>query len=119
MISQEPFKLECSYLVCILMITCYIVGLRTGCLLLNIPFICPIYFPSILWRMKLFVKDFSRTMQARVVIFGSQVHDVVLFCGIEKQSSPVYSSLYLSNFLSFHTLRNEIFRQRFLNNQAS
>ena len=35
-ISQEPFKLECSYLVCMLMMTCYIVGLRTSCLLLKL-----------------------------------------------------------------------------------
>ena len=116
---QEPFKLECSFLVCRLMMTCYIVGLRTNCLLLNLPYICPSFFPSILWRMKFFVKDFSRTMQARIVIFGSQVYDALLYCGIENHSSSAYSSLYLSNFLSFHTLRNEIFRQRFLNNHAS
>ena len=69
--------------------------------------------------MKFCVKDFSRTMQARMVIFGSQVHDPLLYRGIENQSSPAESSLYVSNFLSFHTLRNEIFRQRFLSNQAS
>ena len=64
--------------------------------------------------MKFFVKDFCETVQARVVIFGEQVDNVVLYGGIGNQSSPAYSSLYLSNFLSFHTLKAEIFRQRFL-----
>ena len=53
-------------------------------------------------------------MQARVFIFGMQVDNDVLYCGIANQPSPAYSSLYLSDFLSFHTLSNEIFRQRFL-----
>ena len=64
--------------------------------------------------MKFFVKDFSETVKARVVIFGMQVDNDVLYCGIANQPSPAYSSLYLSNFLSFHTLNAEIFRQRFL-----
>ena len=61
-----------------------------------------------------FVKDFCETVQARVVIFGEQVDNDVLYRGIANQPSPAYSSLYLSNFLSFHTLNDEIFRQRFL-----
>ena len=64
--------------------------------------------------MKFFVKDFCETMQARVVIFGEQVDNDVLYRGIANQPSPAYSSLYLSSFLSFHTLNDEIFRQRFL-----
>ena len=64
--------------------------------------------------MKFFVKDFCETVQARVVIFGEQVDIDVLYRGIANQPFPVYSSLYLSNFLSFHTLNDEIFRQRFL-----
>ena len=64
--------------------------------------------------MKFFVKDFCETMQARVVIFSEQVDNDVLYRGIENQPSPAYSSLYLSNFLSLHTLHDEIFRQRFL-----
>ena len=67
----------------------------------------------------IFVKDFSSTMQARIVIFCNQGNDALLYRGIENQSSPAYSSLYLSNFLFFHTLRNEIFCQRFLNSRAS
>ena len=66
-----------------------------------------------------FAKNFSTTIQARMVIFGMNVDDNLLFCEIEYQPSPAYSSLYLSNFLSFHTLKNEIFHQRFLHNYAS
>ena len=64
--------------------------------------------------MKFFVKDFCETVQARVVIFGEQVDYDVLYRGIANQPSPAYSSLYLSSFLSFHTLNDEIFCQRFL-----
>ena len=60
------------------------------------------------------VKDFCETVQARVVIIGEQVDNDVLYRGIANQPSPAYSSLYLSNFLSFHTLHDEIFRQKFL-----
>ena len=64
--------------------------------------------------MKFFVKDFCKTVQARVVIIGEQVDNDVLYRGIANQHSPAYSSLYLSHFLSFHTVNDEIFRQRFL-----
>ena len=64
--------------------------------------------------MKFFVKDFCETVQARVVIFGMQVDNDVMYRGVANQPSPAYYSLYLSSFLSFHTLNDEIFRQRFL-----
>ena len=64
--------------------------------------------------MKFFVKDFCESMQARVFIFGKQVDNDVLYRGIANQPSHAYSSLYLSDFLSFHTLNDEICRQRFL-----
>ena len=64
--------------------------------------------------MKFFVKDFCETVQARLFIFGMQVDNDVLYRGIVNQPSPAYSSLCLSNFLSFHTFNDEIFRQRFL-----
>ena len=64
--------------------------------------------------MKFFFKDFCKTVQARVFIFGMQVDNDVLYRGIVNQPSPAYFSLYLFNFLSFHTLNDEIFRQRFL-----
>ena len=54
--------------------------------------------------MKFFVQHFCETVQARMFIFGEQVDNNVLYRGIANQPSPVYSSLYLSNFLSFHTL---------------
>ena len=40
--------------------------------------------------MKFFVKDFCETMQARVVIFGMQVDNDVLYGGIANQPSPAY-----------------------------
>ena len=63
--------------------------------------------------MKCFVKDFSSTMQGRMLIFGMQLDYDLLYRGIENQSSPAYSSLYLSNFLSFHTLKSDIFVKDF------
>ena len=63
---------------------------------------------------KIFVKDFCETVLARVVIFGMQVDNDVLYRGIANQPSPAYSSLYLLDFLSFHALNDENFRQRFL-----
>ena len=64
--------------------------------------------------MKFFFKDFYETVQARIVIFGMQVDNDVVYRGIVNQPSPAYFSLYLSNFLSFLSLNDEIFRQRFL-----
>ena len=64
--------------------------------------------------MKFFVKDFCGTVQTRVVIFGMQMDNDEVYGGIVNQPSPAYSFLYLSNFLSFHTLNEEIFRKRFL-----
>ena len=64
--------------------------------------------------MKFFVKDFCENVQAGVFIFGKQDDNDVLYRGIANQPSPAYSSLHLSDFLSFHTLNDEIFRQRFL-----
>ena len=59
--------------------------------------------------IEFFVIDFCETVQAGVVIFGMQVDNDVLYRGIANQPSPAYSSLYLSNFLSFHTLNYEFF----------
>ena len=50
-----------------------------------------------------FVRDFCRTWQARIVIFGMLVDNDVLYCGIENQCSAAYSLLYLSDFLTCHT----------------
>ena len=64
--------------------------------------------------MEFFVKDFCETVQARIIIFVMQVDNDLLYRGIANQPSHAYFSLYLSDFLSFHTLDNEIFSQRFL-----
>ena len=64
--------------------------------------------------MKFFDKDFSETVQARIFIFSMQVDNDVLYRGFANQPSPDYFSLYLFDFLSFHTLNDENFRQRFL-----
>ena len=63
--------------------------------------------------MKFFLKDFSTTMQGRILIFGMQVDDDLLYRGVGNKLSPAYSSLYLSKFLFIHTFKNEIFRQDF------
>ena len=64
--------------------------------------------------MKFLVKDFCETVQPRVVIFGMQVGNDVLYCGIANQPSDAYYFLYLYSFLPFHILINEFFCQRFL-----
>ena len=48
-------------------------------------------------------------MQARVVIFGTQVDNDVLYRGIANQ--PSHAFLYLSNFPPFNILNNKSFRQ--------
>ena len=64
--------------------------------------------------MKFFVKDFCETVEASVVIIDMQVDNDVLYRGIANLPPHVYSSLYLCDFLSFHTLNFEIFRPIFL-----
>ena len=108
-ISVKLCKLEYSYLVCRLIMMYCIVGMQTSLLLLILPCIFLFFFLS-----TFFFKNVCETVQARVFIFGMQVDNDVLYLGIANQPSPAYSSLYLSNFLSFHILNDEIFRQRFL-----
>ena len=64
--------------------------------------------------MNYFVRDFCETVHAGVVIFCMQDDNDILHCGIVNQPFHTYSSKHLSNFLSFHTLKNEICRQRVL-----
>ena len=66
--------------------------------------------------MKVFVKDFCGTVQAIVVIFGLRVDNAVLYYWIANPPFAAYSFLFLSDFLPFHTLDNENFRQRYLRN---
>ena len=63
--------------------------------------------------MKFFVKDFCEIVQATVFIFGMKVDSDLMYRGIANQPSPAYFSLYLSDFLSFHTLNDEIFVKDF------
>ena len=70
----------------------------------NVPAFVRLYFLSILWIMKFFVKDFSTTMQARVVIFVMQVDDDILYRGIENQSfsclfSPCICPIFFRSLL--------------------
>ena len=85
-----------------------IVGLRTSILLLILPCIC-LFLSFHTLNDEIFVKDFSETVLARVFIFGMQVDNDVLYCGIANQPTLAYSSLYLSIFLSLY-----IFHQRYL-----
>ena len=64
--------------------------------------------------MEFFVKDVCETVQARVNIFSMQVDNDVLYHGIVNQPSLFFSSLYLDNLFSFHTLNNEVSGERFL-----
>ena len=81
--------------------TSCIVGLKIGILLFILPFVCSFFFLS-----KFFVKDISTTFKDRNFIYGIQVHNDKLYCGIENGPSPICSSFYLFLFLSF-----QIFRQ--------
>ena len=51
----------------------------------------PAVLPSIPFLVKFWVKDFFTTMQARMLIFGMQVDDDLLYHGIENQPAPAYS----------------------------
>ena len=63
--------------------------------------------------MKFLSKISLKTVQARVFLFSMQVDNDVLYRWIANQPSPAYSFLYLSNFLSFQTLNDEIFVKDF------
>ena len=89
-----------------------IVGLGTSLLLLFFPVFVRFSFHTLI--DDIFVKDFCRTAQARVVIFGMQVDNDEMYCQIPNQPSHAYPSLYLSNFLPFHISNNNFFCQRLL-----
>ena len=92
---------------------CCIVGFGTSHLLYSSLYLSD-FLPFHTLNYEIFRQDFCETMQARVVIFDMQVDNDVLYCGIANPPFVSYSSLYFSDFLSFHTLNNEICRQRFL-----
>ena len=64
--------------------------------------------------MKFFVKDFCETVQARLVIFGMQNDHDILYHWIVNQPSHFFLTCICPVFLSFHSLNNEVFRQRYL-----
>ena len=51
--------------------------------------------------MKFFVNDFCETVQARVVIFGMQVNNDVLYRGIVNQTSPLILPCFCQIFFLF------------------
>ena len=79
------------------MTVCCIVGLQRGTAAYSSLYFAD-FFLSILQIVNIFVKDFCETWQTRVVIFGMQVDDNMLYRGIANQPSAAYSSLYLSIF---------------------
>ena len=51
--------------------------------------------------MKFIVKDFSTTMQAKMIIFGMQVDDDLLYPGIENQPSSLIRPCFCPIFFHF------------------
>ena len=82
-ISPQPLKIETSNLVCRFTMTCCIVDLRMGLLLLVFPYICSFFFLS-----RFFIKDIS-TIDFKC---GIEVRNDKLYCGIANGHSPISSS---------------------------
>ena len=77
-ISPQPLKIETLYLVYRSTTTSCIVRLQMGILLFVLPFICSFFFFS-----KFFVKDISTTVKGGNFIYGIQVHNHKLYCGLQ------------------------------------
>ena len=58
--------------------------------------------------LQFFVIDYSATFQDRRLIFCMSINNDLLHCGIENRHSSVYSSLYMSFFLSLHIFVKDI-----------
>ena len=54
-----------------------------------------------------FLKDFFSTTQARMIIFGIQADEDLLYHGIENRPFPAYSLSVFVQFLCFNTSKNE------------
>ena len=67
-----------------------------GILLFVLPCVCSFFFLS-----RFFIKDISTPVEDRNFKFGMQVHNDMLYLGVENGPSPICSSLYLFLFLSF------------------
>ena len=83
-ISPQLLKIETVYLVYRFTTTSCIVGLKMGILLFDLPYICSFFFLT-----RFFVKNISTTVKDRNCIFGIQVHNNKLYCGIENGPSPI------------------------------
>ena len=103
-ISPQLFKIKASNLVYRFTTTSCIVGLKMGLLLFVFPFVCFIFFLS-----RFFVKDISSTVYDKNFKFGIQVHNDILYRGIENGPSP-----FVLPYVFFLSL--QIFRQRYLHN---
>ena len=73
-----------------------------------LPYICYLFFLSMQSILLFFVTDCSATVQDRKLVFCMSIDNDLLHRKIENRHS-VYSSLYMSFFLSLH-----IFCQRYL-----
>ena len=91
--KPQPFKIETSYLVYWFTMTSCVVGLQMGVLLFVLPCVCPFFFLS-----RFFVKDISTTIKDSNFKFGIQVHNVMLYLGIENGHSHICSSMYFFLF---------------------
>ena len=88
--------------------TSCIVRLQIGILLFVLPQICYLFYLSMQSILQCFVIDFSGIFQDRRYIFYMSIDNGLLYCGIENRHSPVYSSLYMSFFLSLHIFVKDI-----------
>ena len=79
-----------------------------GILLFVLPCVCSFFFLS-----RFFVKYISTTVKDRNFIFGIQVHNDMLYRGIDNGPSPICSSLNLFLFLSLQIFSSKISPQPF------
>ena len=75
--------------------TSCIVGLQMGILLFVLPCVCSFFFLS-----RFFIKDISTPVEDRNFKFGMQVHNDMLYHGVENGLSPICSCICSFFFLS-------------------
>ena len=74
-----------------------------GILLFVLPCVCSFFFLA-----RVFVKDISTTVKERNFKFYIEVHNDMLYRGIENGHSPICFSLYLYLFLSLQIFVEDI-----------
>ena len=101
--SPELCKLESSEVVYICTMSDFIVGLRLRVMALIFSIFHPVFFlsPNYKLALKIRVKVFSGTFEARMLKLCIHMDNELLYCGIENLTPCFYSSLYLSSVLSF------------------